>query len=197
MSEITYERIKENLLALNIMNAGYIGLSGKVIVSDPCYDRKLWCAIKDIAVKPGNYAAYIVKSDEQDAGVRVACIIVVLAERVQLLKNDWELLHGSIGVDSDQCGIFDDTIYPLDKESLGKYDDIDTFYGECCKRILSGFQGGVLKSYKGVVSSTGFGDGVYHLFCQYHEGERVALMVDFGLADRSETTKAVLKSLYI
>jgi hypothetical protein len=179
---------------LGSINAGYIELSGKVVVTDPCYNRNVWCMVKDIAVKPGMYAAYIVKSDEQDFGVRVACIMVVHESYADLLRTEWEPLHNNVGVDSGQCGIFDDTVYPAEDDAPGSYDDESTFYGECCQLTLSDESGGVMKNRKGVVSSSGFGDGVYELLCQYHEGERVALMVDFNLENRRSVMKALVNS---
>jgi hypothetical protein len=181
---------------ISITNAGYIDLSGKVIVSDPCYDRDVWCMAKNIAVKPGEYIACIVKSDESNLGIRVACIAVLNTESVKLLQPDseWEVCSNHIGVDSGQCGIFDDTIYPMDKQSLGEHEDENTFYGECCKLTLSDAKSGILKSRRGVVSSSGFGDGVYNLLCLRRKGECVALMIDFDLAKKHTVMRALLNS---
>jgi len=181
---------------VSVMKAGYIDLSGKVIVSDPCYDRNVLNNAHNIGVKPGKYAAYITYSSGFGFGVKVACIIAVHSEHIKLLQTgmNLELCNANIGVDSGQCGIFDDTIYPLDDEFTGEYDDENSFYGECCKITLCDKRSGVLKSRKGLVSSSGLGDGVYDLFCHYHEGERVVLLVDFGLVKRHEVMRALFNS---
>ena len=155
------------------MNRGYLHFSGKVVVADPCHDRNSRCIEKDIAIKPGLYYATILASNK---GVK--CIMAVHCDFLQSKTLKLDLISDKIGVDSGQCGIFDDTIYPMDKKSIGKYDDPNTFYGECCKLTLSDRLGGPLENHKGIVSSSG-GDGVYELYCQYHEGERVILLVNF------------------
>ena len=91
-----------------IINAGCIELSGKVIVSDPCYDRTVWCMAADVAVKSGKYAVYIAKKDEKEFGTRVAAIMAVHEEYIESIKESWEPYDCCIGVDSGQCGIFDD-----------------------------------------------------------------------------------------
>ena len=176
-----------------IINTGSIELSGKVVVSDPCYARSVWCMSTGIDVKPGEYATYIFKKDEKKFGIRVAGIMAVHTDYIDSIKETWEP-YDSVGVDSGQCGIFDDTVYPSDEKSGGEYDDENSFYGECCKLTLSDDQGGILESRNGVVSSSGYGDGSYELLCQYDEGGRVALMVDFALEKNITIMRALLNS---
>ena len=177
-----------------IKNAGSIELSGKVIISDPCYDRSVWCMATDVAVKPGKYVIYIAMKDEKEFGMRVAALMAVHTDHIQSIKKDWEPYGCCVGVDSGQCGIFDDTVYPADEKSGGEYDDENSFYGECCKLTLGDDQSGILGSGKGVVSSSGYGDGSYELLCQYHEGERVALMVDYALEKNSTIMRELIDS---
>ncbi len=162
------KRIKE-------VNPGNIYLAGKVIVSDPCYDRSAWCNAKDITVTPGWYYATIL-ADEK----RVRCIIVVHCDFLRSMPADFKLESGTIWVGSGQCGIFDDAIYPSDKKSIGGYDDHDTFYGECSKITLGEKLGGILENQRGIVSPGGISNGVYELYCQYHDGERIALLLNFN-----------------
>lgn len=182
----------------SVTNAGYIDLSGKVIVSDPCYKRNSNYNAKDITVKPGKYAAYIIKADVQDWGTRVAYLLVVHDSNIKALQSGWVPYDDGMGdgiwVNSGQCGIFDDTIYPQDDVSVGDYDDESTFYGKCCKLTLGDKKGDILKNGKGVVSSSGFGDGEYELLCKYHEGECVALMIDFDLVEKYEVIGELLNS---
>lgn len=178
----------------NIINAGCIELSEKVIVSDPCYDRSVWCMATDVAVKPGKYVVYIAKKDEKEFGTRVAVIMAVHEDYIKEIKEDWETYDCCIGVDSGQCGIFDDDIYPKDEKSGGEYDDENSFYGECCKLTLGDSHFGLLRNGNGVVSSSGYGDGSYELFCQYYDGERIALMVDFNLDKNITIMKEIINS---
>jgi hypothetical protein len=178
----------------SVINPGYIELSGKVVASDPCYDRNVWCMATGITVKPGSYATYIIKKDEKKYGVRVAAILAVHADYVTSLKPDWEPYGCFLGVDSGQCGLFDDAVYPLTEDAGGKYDDEDSFYGECCKLTLGAGQGGILKTRNGIVSLSGYGDGAYELLCQNHGGECIALMIDFDLEKHSKIMRGILKS---
>lgn len=181
-------------MKFDVLNPGCIDLSGKVVTSDPCYDRDVWCMTKDIIIKPGRYATYIVKKDEKDFGSRVAAIIVIHTDYTESLKQDWKPYGSLLGVDSGQCGIFDDTVYPQTEESGGEYDDESSFYGECCKLTLGNKQGGILKARNGIVSSSGYGDGSYELLCQYHEDEIVALMIDYDLEKHSKIMREIIKS---
>jgi hypothetical protein len=163
---------------ISIIKTGAINLSRRIIISDPYYERGIWCALSDFEVMPGKYETFIIKYEN-----RAAAVIAVHSNYIETLDFDWELYVGEIGVDSGQAGIFDDSIYPEKEEYKGKYDDEDSFYGECCKLTLSDTQGGILKNEKGVVSSSGCGDGRYELFCQCRKNYRIALMIDFTLVD--------------
>jgi len=179
---------------LSIINAGDIELSDQVVVSDPCYCRDLWCAIKNITVKPGKYATYIVNKKDDEGGGWATSLMVVHTDFVTSLKTTWEPYSSIVvGVDSGSCGIFDNAAYPADGESVGEFDDEHSFYGECCTLTQGKGNGGILSSHNGVVSSSGYGDGTYALLCQHCEGERVALMIDFGLEQCDVVTKALMK----
>lgn len=146
--ELTYERL------------GIINLSKDVMVTDPCYEVGTWCQIRLDNVKPGKYEAFVVKSDEGDWGIRCSSLIVKhidmkFDECTEILTHD-----GEVGVDSGQAGIFDMSIYP---EVPHKRGHENKFYEECCDLTLSKIRCGALLNRKGIVSSTGYGDGSYPL----------------------------------
>ena len=74
------------------MQAGTIELSGKVVVSDPCYSRDVWCMATGIDVKPGEYKTYIVKKDGKEFGDRVAVIMAVHIDYVDSINEADERL---------------------------------------------------------------------------------------------------------
>ena len=160
-----------------VNDLGVIELSGTVVVSDPCYDRDVWCMQTGILIKPGRYKAMAVCSDEEELGTRVANLILVHEDYQMDSKEDWVSLCTSIGVDSGQCGIFDDSVYPQSKD----HPDRDPFYDECCNITLSRQSAGILCNGKGVVSCSGYGDGEYELFAKIRDGQHVALMLDYNL----------------
>ena len=163
---------------MRILNElGTIELFGKVVVSDPCYDRDVWCMVDDLAVKPGRYKTWSVLSDESSWGMRVAALVLIHEDFTEDDLKNWKSIECSIGVDSGQCGIFDDSIYPQKKEPQ----KFESFYKECCDITLSDKSAGIMKNGKGVVSSSGYGDGTYELFAVIRKGEYVALTLNYNL----------------
>ena len=96
-------------------------------ISDPCYDKKVWCAgtLKNCEV--GKWNSFLIYSDEGSWGNRVAenvaffgdFVSTELAEKF-LAEGNWKNSNISVGVDSGQCGVFDDSKYP-DDETGSKY----------------------------------------------------------------------------
>lgn len=181
-------------MSISIFNAGNIELSGKVVIADPCFERlSEHCIATDIAVKQGTYAAYIAKKYVNGWGTRAAAVMVIHTDYLNSIKEKWDPYGRYVFVDSGQCGIFDDAVYPAVGEPSGDWCDEEFLFGECCSIILSRKPWGILRSGKGVVSSSGAGDGSYEVFCQYHAGERIALMIDFDLARNVTVMRKLLK----
>lgn len=93
----------------------FIVTSGKLRVSDPCYDKDTWCAGVLEAVKNGAWIAKVVKSDEDSWGKR--CAELVVHHREFNLPDDsdeWEVQNIDVGVDSGQAGFFDEAYYGVD-----------------------------------------------------------------------------------
>lgn len=108
-----------------------ITLSSRVVVSDPCYDRSVWCR-GELAITPGVYETKLYYSDEGQWGNRVAKLGVYrkgAGETVEEKKTEF-----SVGVDSGQAGIFCDTVYP--QGETGKYSDKESFYGKVCNLTI-------------------------------------------------------------
>lgn len=132
-------------------------------VSDPCYERDVWCCGTVDHCKLGTWEAGVLKTDEGEWGTRCA----VLAVR-----------HKDIGVDSGQAGFFDDAFYQNDTvfEELPApgFAIGDLWYRHVCDITLSKMSAGVLPY--GAVSSSGFGDGGYT--CYTHADENG--VIDFA-----------------
>lgn len=157
-------------------------------VSDPGYDKDTWCAGTIKNCLTGKWHAAISTKDEGGWGERVSILVArhetapafAAANKVYIEEHGdtatvywprvgWTRYEGTIGVDSGQCGLFDDAKYQ--DESLFKKKPKVSFcegwYGHCCDRTLSEKQAGVIPG--GAVSSSGFGDGTYDAF--YHTNE--------------------------
>jgi hypothetical protein len=175
-----------------INELGTVELSGTVVVSDPCYDRTVWCMKQDVKILPGKYRVFVSRQDKGDFGIRVACLMIVHEDYDAAKIRNWEDYKGSIGVDSGQCGIFDDAIYPQ-KNDHPDCEHCKPFYDECCKLTLSNEQAGILESGKGVVSSSGYGDGGYTLsFATQKDGYTIGLLLDYDLARMESIMQAVV-----
>lgn len=157
---------------MNIISKNFIGsfmLNDKVDVTDPCYDKGVWCR-ETLECNPGEYFGYAEISDEGEWGKRVASISIYKDdEEVDL--DDMERV-GSIGVDAGMAGFFrDKPDYPDDEWSKflheaglykpnGEYDYSKDYYSV---------------EY-GVFSNSGYGDGGYDV---YANKERTAFTIVF------------------
>lgn len=167
--------------------------SGKVRVTDPCYDLDVWCAKTLENVATGKWKAFtnMVTVLEGGAHERNGSLIMVHDDMKETPGQlDWRLIGSDIGVDSGQAGIYDleafgkDHLYPEVTNTL----DLDLsqspnrFYAANCDLTLTELGAGVL--VQGVVSSSGWGDGVYNYYTvKNDEDEIVAIKVVFIDAD--------------
>jgi hypothetical protein len=144
---------------LKIANVEYLGQfkvsSGLLRVSDPCHNKSAWGTGTIEDVKNGIWEAYM-KLDP--SGNRVSELLTFHeGTTTKLIKNDrWNEQNIDVGVDSGQCGIFDDYYYP--NEYVGVADENDSFYGKCRQATDSDF-GGILDF--GTISNSGYGIGSY------------------------------------
>jgi len=169
-------------------------VSGKVRVTDPCYDEETWCAGTVDKVRNGIWAAEVTTSKYE----RVSTLLAHFGG-YKPKSGAWISQAYQVGVDSGQAGLFDEKNYRksnaedeakitshwaefLKKEKKSS-DPQPAFYAVCCSLTCgddngaSSF-GGVLKH--GCVSSSGWGDGCYAAFVQRDsEGKAVAIKIKF------------------
>lgn len=127
--------------------------SNIMIACDPCYKREY---------EPTLFNRFEVVSGVWDAycyylGGRVAKLEAKLHGST---STEYKTLAEDAGVDSGQFGFFDDSIFP--NNEFRDFDDKNSFYGICCDLTLGKKQAGIVMG-KGVVSSSGFGDGSYRV----------------------------------
>lgn len=165
-------------------------------VTDPCYRANSGCA-STLQAKPGEWTAQsVVGPTSWNTRVKVLQISHQSLGDVAVL--DYKTLEDSkltAGVDSGQCGFFDDAHYPRNAAAF-EYED-DTFYGQCCALTLDASLpgGGVLSSRIGAVTRSGFGDGGYDVYVQRDaQGEVVLvqlLFIDESAQDENEEDEEV------
>lgn len=161
--------------------------SGKLMVTDPCYDRGTWCQGIVENVANGQWVASIEVMDDKQThgwGERVSKLVARLngATLIQGVKAEFE-----VGVDSGQAGIFDEGQYPGSKAEIGEYGDTETFYGRVCDLTHDekdrSKHAGIIDMDDGpfgVASSSGYGDGGYSATI-YRDGAGacIGVMIDF------------------
>ena len=160
-------------------------------VTDPCYEKDVWCVGVIEDALPGKWNAEIEISDEGSWGRRVASLIV---RHEQFPEAKCTTQTGfDIGVDSGQAGFFDDSKYP--EGSTGEFGETDTMYGQICEKTLADQIGGV--GY-GVASSTGYGDGSYDCLIAYDpDGKNVVAAKLIFITDEDEEEMTVDEAINI
>lgn len=148
----TYRRARATRYDLGSFTLGSV-----LRVTDPCYTRGI-CE-DTMPCRPGRYqAAVLIGEGSWGRRVMELEIVLVGADVIGPLHRT----EIDAGVDSGQCGFFDDASYP--QENTGEYDDLDSFYGQCCETSLHReHKAGIVPGF-GVVSSSGFGDGCYEVW---------------------------------
>lgn len=138
---------------------GTIELGTKVDITDPCYDKNVWCRMTTDC-EPGTYKGYVEMSDEGDWGMRVATISIFKGDKMWGVEEMESI--GTIGVDAGLAGFFND-----------KPDFNDDEWSEFCDKIE---EGDAWNLYNGIFSSSGYGDGCYEV---YANKERNAFTIVF------------------
>ena len=151
---------------------GTFALGNKVDITDPCYEKGVWCRMTT-ECRPGTYYGYVEIGNYKygaDDDFRVASISIYNEdERVD--DDDMELI-GNIGVDAGLAGFFNDKPdYPDDewmeflKAAKVFKEDGEFDYGRCYYKVEYG-----------LFSESGFGDGGYNV---YANKDRSAFQIVF------------------
>lgn len=136
-------------------------------ITDPCYDRDVWCRLNDVEIKPGEYECYIDEWDDEQTGgwgARVARI------GIRLVGSDvrWFERIGNIGVDAGMAGFFNEKPDYDDETWDSMCDMLDRNDGTLYWIIDEGF-----------FSNSGYGDGCYDVYVAKKDGDIVAVEIHF------------------
>lgn len=137
---------------------GLIEFGDRVDITDPCYDRDVWCRLNDIEIVPGEYCCIIWRpenpKDEWDVGRIFAITICSMASDKQFDMDDAEQI-GEIGVDAGLAGFLD----PKANYSKEEWAELaQEFGGE-----------NVFLEDDRFFCSSGYGDGCYPVFASRNE----------------------------
>ena len=174
---------KENYNLKKIGELMVEGETNHLIVSDPSYSREqeelLACRVAN--PREGKWIGYI---DWLDEDARVKTLFLVNESILRGLNGDEWKFQKSIGVDSAQCVISllqdfrQDSKIDASKIVNGFSDGDDLYYDACCDITLDyEYSAGMLPG--GIVSRTGYGDGVYPVFVMKSGGIPIAVKIEF------------------
>lgn len=149
---------------------GIKNFHGSVDITDPCYNRNVWCRMNDVKIKEGDYTCIVWYQTERGEfkGKTYACKVVgivgiYLDGIIPPQKNMEEI--GSIGVDAGMAGFFHN-----------KPDYSDDAWITFCNITR---RGDAWLMEEGFCSSSGYGDGCYGVYAWKTNGEITALEIRF------------------
>ena len=143
---------------------GTISLNSRVRISDPCYDMDTWCAGSLENVLPGTYRCFYQRTGEG----RVAAIKVTHEDYSSEEYEPDELQNIDVGVDSGECGIYDEDYFAKNCKDKEWYES--TFVQRDAMPLDD----------KAFISSSGYGDGSYDCFvARNSEGKIIAIRITF------------------
>ena len=140
-------------------------------ITDPCYDRDVWCRVNGVKIVPGNYTciAWIYNDTFEWNGkmqnVRYVGSCGIYLNGIIPSQKDYEEI-GEIGVDAGLAGFF-----------IDKPDYTDSEWHDFCDRIK---KGNAWIFDEGFFTSSGHGDGGYPVYAaKDKEGNIVSLEIRF------------------
>ena len=135
----------------------------KIDITDPCYDKDVWCRINNFPIKPGEYTCYACIADNEETrgwGERVSRIGIRMGDADRYERK------GLIGVDAGLAGFF------IDKPDYNSAE-----WKEFCGKI--NFDQRVYLFDEGFFSESGYGDGAYNVYAGYKDGNIVEVYIEF------------------
>lgn len=180
-----YWKITDENITMLSKRIGTIKLDKDVCVTDPCYNRDVWCMTQLNNVKPGLWAVYA-SIDKIDTWGKRTYILEL--SHCDFVNKEIEELNWTecavLGVDSGQMSVFDDAYYRRKNGSEADFEADksceEKFYDTCCN-LSQDYVGiySVDDIAVGVVCSSGCGDGSYPLEVKEIGSEIIAMRINF------------------
>lgn len=153
---------------------GKIKLNDTVMVSDPCYKVGVWCQGEINNVLEGEYNVFISEDDGR--------IKELIVSHDNYLVIDFEDINieqpFEVGVDSGNAGIFD---YKYYYDTHEEDDILDEWYDDMFARLFDNEDSKNWLFFRnhGVITSSGYGDGIYHCYTAEHDNKVMAIKIIF------------------
>ena len=153
---------------------GKIKLNDTVMVSDPCYEVGVWCQGEINNVLEGEYNVFI---SEDDGRIKELIVshdnyLVIDVEDINI-EQPFE-----VGVDSGNAGIFD---YKYYYDTHEEDDVLDEWYDDMLAGLFDNEDSKNWLFFRnhGIITSSGYGDGVYHCYTAEHDNKVMAIKIVF------------------
>lgn len=158
------------------IKVGTITLNDTCDVTDPCYNKDVWCRTTVKNMKPGIYECHAALSDEDDWGIRVAETRILHENFRPDGRTVWERV-GDIGVDAGLAGFFDNKPDFTDEQWHDFCNGMNK--GGCYETAAKDAYLGKFDGRDGFWTHSGYGDGCYDLFAAEKDGKIVGLWLIF------------------
>jgi len=164
---------------IKTISLGTVTLGPKIQITDPGYTPDLWCS-KEKKILPGEYLCSVRRAPVKEWGMRTLSIKIQHKDHPDA-KIDYSDEITAVPVDSGQAGFFDHEYFIENNPQPGGdiLDLNDKWYGRICEITTRNENDFDTIDGKGVVSSSGFGDGCYGCYAARHKKDTVALEIVF------------------
>lgn len=150
--------------------------SGKIQMTDPCYEPDLWCS-HSVNAKVGKWNCKAFVGEVPGWGKRVVALEI---NHESTPKKKATILKAVCGVDSGQCGFFDADYYKKNQSDC-EWENTKSWYRRVCNITCNDEKEncGTIEN-RGVVAESGLGDGAYDCYLGYNsKGEVTAMRLKF------------------
>lgn len=134
---------------------GEMILNSTVDITDPCYDKDVWCRINDLDIADGKYDCIVWQKNE---GSHMVNGKVGIYKDGEIPQKSEMMLIGEIGVDAGMVGFFEDKPDYSEKEWREFCEYVDENPTECNAWI----------DENGFFADTAYGDGCYEVYAHYN-----------------------------
>lgn len=145
----------------------------KIEITDPCYNKDVWCRMNDVSIKEGEYTCMISEATCDDVfnGKPYQYKVIesiAISLSGELPTGTRSTYLGEIGVDAGLAGFFNN-----------KPDYTDSEWKDFCNRLHHAQEEAWIFD-EGFFSNSGHGDGSYPVFASRdRQNEIVGLMIEF------------------
>lgn len=181
---VVYWRYSDDAIAMYSKHIGTMELGKDIVISDPSYDRTVWCMTQKDNARSGIWHVDAAIDTIDSWGERLY-VLELYHESVRTRQNSLKWKEaGEVGVDTATMSVFDDRYYRR-KGGFAEAFEADMAarkrFSDECFDIHNKYIGFHQEDGKnvGVICSSGIGDGGYPLLLAEESGRIVGIQISF------------------